>query len=242
MKSNNRIDKTGDDHAGIAELIPWYVKGTLSPGERQTVDRHLENCQRCRQTLAECETLAHTPVPIQAEWQPSSAHFNRLLAALDELEAVEKVESVASINAVPQKQAIKAGIAQRLKGYFSQTPAWMQWTLAVETLAIAGLISFLVIPHVPGLSSNQNFETLSNAEPANRQVANVVRVVFSAEMSVKDMSEVLQAAKAQIRQGPSAVGAFTLEVEKDQVPQALATLRAGKGVRLVLLLDQTSSE
>lgn len=242
MNSDNRIDKAGDEHAGIAELIPWYVKGTLSASERQMVSHHLENCEVCRQALAECRTLAKPPMAVQAEWQPSPAHFNRLLAALDELEAVEKTENVAPVISKPPKKATNPGVFHRLSRYLSQTPSWMRWTLAAETLAIAGLIGVLVLPNLPDLRGNQNFETLSNAEPGNRKVANVVRVVFAADMSIKEMSELLQAAKAQIRQGPSAVGAFTLEIEKDQVPQSMATLRANKAVRLVLLLDQAAGE
>lgn len=35
------------------ELLPWWVNGTLEEGERGEVRRHLQECERCRQALAE---------------------------------------------------------------------------------------------------------------------------------------------------------------------------------------------
>ncbi|HKV07643.1 MAG TPA: zf-HC2 domain-containing protein [Thermoanaerobaculia bacterium] len=35
------------------ELLPWLLNGTLEEGERREVRRHLEECERCREALAE---------------------------------------------------------------------------------------------------------------------------------------------------------------------------------------------
>jgi Putative zinc-finger len=240
MSMNERNNRSGNNHAEMAELIPWYVKGTLSADERKTIDSHLKSCEHCRQTLSECRTLAQKPASVQTEWQPSPAHFSRLMDALDVLEANEKAAPIALSNEIPSKTPKKPGIFQRLSGYFSQTPSLVRWTLAAETFAIAGIIGFMVLPHQLDPLKSTSFETLSNAESTDRKVANVVRVVFDADMSVKALSDLLKETKAQVRQGPSAVGAFTVEVAKDNVAQAMATFRANKNVRLVLLMDQTS--
>ncbi len=242
MNKIDRNQRPEDNHAEIAELIPWYVKGTLSADEYKSVSSHLESCELCQQTLVECKTIAQTPPMIQTEWKPSPVHFNRVLAALDELEANEKLDAVALSNEKPVKKPSKPGFFQRLAAYVSQTPALVRWTVAVETLAIAGIIGFLVLPNYISPYNTTGFETLSNAEPADTKVANVVRVVFNADMSVKELYDLLKEANAQIRQGPSAVGAFTVEVAKDNVPQAMAMFRSSKNVRLVLLMDQSSGE
>lgn len=39
------------DH--VAELLPWYLNGTLDEGEQGEVRVHLEGCARCRQALEE---------------------------------------------------------------------------------------------------------------------------------------------------------------------------------------------
>ncbi|MDZ7644333.1 MAG: zf-HC2 domain-containing protein [Woeseiaceae bacterium] len=38
-------------HDGIREILPWYVNGTLTPEEHGDVERHLENCNECRQDI-----------------------------------------------------------------------------------------------------------------------------------------------------------------------------------------------
>lgn len=242
MNKIDRNQRPEDNHAEIAGLIPWYAKGTLSEEEQEIVRRHLESCGHCRQTLSECQTMAQAPPTVQTEWKPSPAHFNRVLAALDELEANEKLPAVELSNEKPVKKQDKSGFFRRLAALVSQTPALVRWTVVVETLAIAGLIGFLVLPSQMGSLNRYGFETLSDGEPTDRKVANVVRIVFTGDMSVKDLSELLKETKAQIRQGPSAVGAFTVEVAKDNVPQAMATFRSSKDVRLVLLMDQSSVE
>lgn len=35
------------------ELLPWWVNGTLEEGESREVRRHLQECERCREALAE---------------------------------------------------------------------------------------------------------------------------------------------------------------------------------------------
>ncbi|HEX6861523.1 MAG TPA: zf-HC2 domain-containing protein [Thermoanaerobaculia bacterium] len=35
------------------ELLPWLLNGSLEEGERRAVRRHLEECERCREALAE---------------------------------------------------------------------------------------------------------------------------------------------------------------------------------------------
>jgi hypothetical protein len=244
MNKSDLNQRSQDNHAEIAELIPWYSKGTLSADEQGIVSGHLEDCERCRQALAECKTIAETSPSAETEWKPSSAHFNRVLAALDALEANEKPAVVALSNEKPveMKKPNKPGFFQRLVALISQTPALLRWTLAVETLAIAGIIGFLVLPNHISPFNTTGFETLSNAEPVDRKVANVVRVVFNADMSVKELSDLLKEAHAQVRQGPSTVGAFTVEVAKDNVPQSMETFRSNKNVRLVLLMDQSSGE
>ena len=48
---NDLNQRPQDNHAEIAELIPWYAKGTLSADEQGIVSDHLEHCDRCRQAL-----------------------------------------------------------------------------------------------------------------------------------------------------------------------------------------------
>lgn len=41
------------DCAHVAELLPWFLNGSLDAGERRAVEEHLESCEVCRRELAD---------------------------------------------------------------------------------------------------------------------------------------------------------------------------------------------
>ncbi|MDI3317053.1 MAG: zf-HC2 domain-containing protein [Bacillota bacterium] len=45
------VRKSREEEERIHELLPFYAAGTLSPAERQEVDRHLASCAACRREL-----------------------------------------------------------------------------------------------------------------------------------------------------------------------------------------------
>ena len=45
-------------HQRVAELVPWYVNGSLEPGERDLVARHADECSACRAELEQERRLA----------------------------------------------------------------------------------------------------------------------------------------------------------------------------------------
>lgn len=45
---------TADVHAEVAELLPWYVNGTLGIAERDRVLEHLQSCDDCREEVSLC--------------------------------------------------------------------------------------------------------------------------------------------------------------------------------------------
>ena len=40
-----------DEHGEVAELLPWYVNGTLPDAGRLRVEKHVRTCEPCRQDL-----------------------------------------------------------------------------------------------------------------------------------------------------------------------------------------------
>ena len=64
------------------DLLPWYVNGTLSRGERQIVESHLQTCERCRQEVAWLQNL-RTQVKADAVRSPGEFGLNRLLREVD---------------------------------------------------------------------------------------------------------------------------------------------------------------
>jgi Putative zinc-finger len=224
---NNTISSY--DHDELINLIPGYVKGKLSADEQATVKQHLADCESCRQEVSNCKALANSLPKSAVSWQPSAAHFAKILAEVDKLEAVENL--VKTTNTVAN-----AGFFQRIRQLVAQTPSPIRWTLAAESLAFAMLLAVMVLPGISKLNQAQSgaFGTLSNAEIPASSSGQLLRVVFSDELTAKELSDLLLQTRAQIRQGPTLIGAYTVEIPAGDTAQVEATLKAHPKVKLVL--------
>jgi Putative zinc-finger len=212
-------------YADLEGLVPGYVKGTLTPDESAALKRHLLECGMCRNEIPHCEFLAgHLPSATET-WKPSSAHFAKILSEVDKLESATKKPKKSRL-------AILTGLFRRINSYLALTPRQVRWTLAFETMALAWLALFVVLPLNPNSIAGMTYETLSNTEtPATTQGLSV-RLMFTEGMTTRELFKLLKHAKAQIRQGPSAVGNYTVEVAAEDARKSLATLRAHPKVRL----------
>ncbi len=206
------------NHDELFNLIPWYVKGKLTTHEKTAVEQHLSGCESCRQEVSNCQALSDLLPKATESWQPSAAHFAGILANLDKLESAEKLEQ-------PTQIVSKSGLFQKIQQIFVQTPRPVRWTLMTESLAFAALVAFIVLPgHIP---TNQigTFETLSTVEQPATIKGRLIRLVFSEDITIRELSDLLGKAKAQIRQGPSEVGSFVVEVALNDEQQSLSLLQ-----------------
>jgi len=85
-------------HELSAELLPWYVNGTLNPAEQALVARHLPACTECRLALEHYRKLgASCPAYTDKEdWRPAAAHFARILQNIDAQENKTATEPLTS--------------------------------------------------------------------------------------------------------------------------------------------------
>lgn len=218
-----------DDHSELIGLIPWYAKGTLSAQEHALVKQHLATCGVCRQELAKCEALANSVPASTVIWKPTAVHFSGILAEVDKLEAAS-TQPEKLINAISTP---RSGFFQHLANWFQQTPTPVRWTLAVESLAIAMLALLIVLPLQPQPEMGGIFETLSNGEKPIKSGGALIRLSLANDMTTKELADLLIQAHAQIRQGPSAVGSYTVVLSSEDSTQSLALLRSHPKVRLV---------
>ncbi len=226
-RQDNKISSY--DHDELINLIPWYVKGKLTANENAAVKQHLDDCESCRQEVSRCQALAGS-LPKPAEpWKPSAAHFAEILVGVDKLEAAEKLNS--SDITVP-----KVGFFDRVRQLLAQTPRPVRWTLAAETLAFA-ILAVVLLPGQLNIAKTGTFETLSNAETPTSSSGLMLRLVISDDMTAKELSELLLQTNAQIRQGPSEIGVYTLEIPAGDAAKAQSTLRAHPKVRLALPVE-----
>lgn len=223
-----------DIHLKIRQLLPWYATSSLPAEEVKQVQTHLSECAECREELADCQVLAAHPPTETEVWSPSPAHFADIMSRIDALEGVAEVK---------QKQHGRpTGFLRRLIDSFGAMPRPYRWAFALETAACFGLMLALVGPYVKTLGESGAYQTLSSGEAALTANGALVRVLFADDLTTGELAQLLKLCQCQVRQGPSAVGSFVLEVPTGQDDNALAMLRANPKVRLAQPIDNRPAE
>jgi hypothetical protein len=236
----NQVEETlGNSHSDLVRLIPWYVKGTLPRKDQILMEQHLAECELCQQEVLSCSALSDSLPTTTESWKPSAAHFAGIMAEVDKLEEVAvKPEQSFSVS----KPKSKPSFLRYLSDWLAQTPNPIRWTLAFETLAVAAFALLVVLPVQPKSGSEGVFETLSNAEsPAHKSGASI-RLVFADDLTTKELTELMKQAKAQIQQGPSAVGSYTVTVSSADATQALVTFRNHPKIRLAQPIEPRTTD
>jgi anti-sigma factor RsiW len=74
-------------HAKIADMLPWYVNGTLPEKDRAAVEHEIETCPECAAELESLKALQQRMLDVEAgALGPSQFLFNRTIASIEELE------------------------------------------------------------------------------------------------------------------------------------------------------------
>ena len=223
MSNPSDAERTNTQHARLTDLLPWYVNGTLDKVDRADVESHLKVCAICRAELSRCQALKEHLPEIKA-WKPSATHFSKILDQVEELESPGP-RNLDSFSSKPN------GIKARLRQWLGASPRPVCWTLGLESAALAALFVISMLPNGVFRQSETPFETLSDAETAKHSGARI-RLVFAPELSEAEMRALLHKTEAQLREGPSVVGAYTVEVEPQKLDAALGVFRAHPKVRL----------
>jgi Putative zinc-finger len=208
-----KADHTHDEHAEIADLIPWYVNGTLGLLERQKVDLHLARCPACGDDLSMerriYEGMAAAP-PV--EYMPA-ASLKRLLTHIDGLaEVTPRAEPVAAPRmrqAMPWKGLAAAALVLVVVTAVSQTDRW----------------AFIRAPEL-----QPRYHTVTSSLP--RPPDEVIRAVFSPTLTLVDLQVILDESHLKIISGPTEAGVYSLaSTSPGSVSELLAALRRNPGVR-----------
>ncbi|HTS54149.1 MAG TPA: zf-HC2 domain-containing protein [Burkholderiales bacterium] len=199
-------------HREAAELLPWLVNGTLDGSERERVERHVAQCVACRRDLEAARAL-HAAVASEERDPAVADGLARLRARLSEEEAGLGV----------------ARLWRSLAEGWHRAPAWARGALAAQLALVLVLACALAVPLLPGRSAPSLYHTLGDAPPVTFRRHALV-VVFRGERSEQEIRRLLLRADARIVDGPSSVGAYTVEVPDGRQQAALALLRTDPGV------------
>lgn len=188
-----------DEHDRAQMLLPWYVNGTLEPGDAALFEAHLGACDECRADLAANRALrelyAGTPMPGKPE----------------------RPAVLASVGRAPQ--AARRPVAT--------------WTRATQfALAAAAAVALIVV--VAPRADSGEYRLLGSDAPA--QAGNAI-VLFSPDTAARDLRAALERTGARLVGGPTASGAYIVQVPEQRRSQALADLRALPQVVLAEPID-----
>ncbi len=195
------------EHQDMQALLPWYAAGSLADSEAERVQRHLRDCPGCRAELAWQRRLIETAAPLPAALDQERA-LACLMARLDEAPL-----------AVAKPSRFGAAMLDWLRG----PGDWKGWAIAAQALVIVVLAARMLPAAAP-----PEYQALGSAPAATPDVL----VVFKPDAGVQDVQRLLKTSGAQLVGGPTASGAWLLDVDAGRRSAVLAALRADPAVAL----------
>lgn len=206
------------EHQAISTLIPWYVNGSIAENERQRVDAHLSLCADCRSDLAlERSVYQGMRAETAVEYMPAVS-LKRLQARLDGIDAAASVDLPAALPV-------------------AQTPgrAAVPWhgALAASIAVMAVALSLLAADRwlqARARTTRPDYYTVTTAVP--RSPGEVIRAVFSPNITLVELQALLDEAQLRIVSGPTEAGVYSLAANSRRpVNSSLALLRGHAKVR-----------
>jgi len=179
-----------------ALLLPWYLSGELSDGERASVEAHLSGCQACREELASLAALrTSTRAMIESASPPSPRVRNEVLSRIRGRAATGpssggSLDQLArwSRDLLAPKWAPTFAVLLILAQLGTLTSLWMH-SRTPAPLAPGGLLPRALAPSTVRL-----------------------RIVFNPSASARDIQEGIRSLQGHIVDGPAADGAYVVEL------------------------------
>ncbi len=199
------------NHKNTWDLIPWIANGTAADNERDAAQRHLRDCQACRDELEAQRKLQQTMrVPPAIEAMPHGS-LQKLWERID---------------AEPE-EAPGTAIGSRMVRA-SRLTGWLAAAVVLQALLL-GILSVALLKNPR--ATDAAYRTVSSQSEAPR--APSVRAVFSPSMTLGELQALLERTQLRIVNGPSADGVYTLATlaATTDTQQALLALRAHPAVQ-----------
>lgn len=218
-------------HQQAVQVLPWFVNGTLTAQEHAAVEAHVRDCLRCRSELEQLnrwqgefsQTMHERPVP-------SAVASNRAAALI--------ARAAASNESVPPHESERTPRpARQRRPAFDTIAAWVavpsRWltaapraaAIAIAMLLAAGVLTWSLVPRTPDTA---DFRTLTT--PDSLPAGQYLRIALHPQSEAGSLDRLLRESGLTIVAGPSEHGVYTLALNNDEWPQAVATLEADPAV------------
>lgn len=196
-----------------ALLMPWYASGSLPEHERRDVEAHLRTCAACR---AELESVGvfrqHTRDLFESQPFPEQRIHDAVIARLN--------DEISRNNRTSGRRSFVETFLQGL-----MRPSWAP-AIAVALIVVqAGAIAWLSYERS---QTTPQITTRGIAPAAAR-----IRIVFNPGATEQDIRSALQTLGGRIVDGPTADGAYIVElpaIAPTELSQRLRALRERPGL------------
>lgn len=214
----NVIWLQGNQHRQTQSVLPWYVTGRLDAAERAMVEDHLADCEVCR-------------ADVQAERE--AAALIRNLPFNIGANCGETIRRVPA-QRPPRSRSSFRQRAGRTIGQLLARPGKLGW-LATGQLLVIGLIAVLAMPRVVPA----DYHTLG--AQSVRAPGNVI-VIFRPDTREQEFRSMLIDSRARLVDGPTASGAYVLQVSDAERDAIVAGLKMRKSIVLAQPIDAGPSQ
>jgi Putative zinc-finger len=201
MTQSGRIP---DTHAEAWALLPFLANGRIAPEDREWVELHVHSCDECRCELDDQRSLVNhmraSDVPFDTSEHRS---FSKLWTRIEAAEAALPPEQDLAVRETPA--------APR------RNVRWLAAAVVVQAVGLALL-------GVTALNSSEDFRTVTSSEM--RHAGPAVRLVFTADASIADVTEILGRHQLEMVAGPRGAGVFTAALPAQRDGAAAETIAA----------------
>ena len=201
------------NHEEAKELLPWYAAGSLDPEEAQQVAELVEKSEELSQELVQLRLVEDAISDVgdeEPQFRPEMIQ-----------EALQQIDEIEANKVVPITWNKK--LKEAANDYLNR----LQWdvTPAFAKVAVIGQLALVALFSVALLSNHsgeQEATTLSGGS-AVIDSQQQVNLAFNEGVTEIDLRQYLNSLNAQIVAGPSALGIYTIAVDKSLDIQLMLT-------------------
>lgn len=219
------------------ELLPWYLNGTLEPGELAEVRRHLTACESCRAALAETaqagalfsqeNTAQHIPAPdlVALAW---GEHPSGIDPAAAEEHLASCAECAAELELVRMSRRLEeegnVAVFPAARPRTAPSQSYRGWRAAAIAASLAGLVAAggwfqtatqprqpeqaVVRPAAPPPGS---MAPVPQPQATPVTGSNMASELAMLRQRVKELSDTADGLQSQVRKGQEQVAHLTAE-------------------------------
>lgn len=216
----------------VCLLLPWHVAGTLEASDQALVERHLAHCERCCAALA-LERKFVIGYRVSSDGDTVDSGWQALISQLD----VTGSRTETTIPVLPPRSARRDRRRWAMPLRVPSKPSTLRWVIGCQFAALLALGSIIALPH----EREGAYRALGDASVDRAREGNTL-AMFRPDLSEALLRRALTRSGARVVDGPTAAGAYVLNVPGGAIGSQLVTLRAQAGVTMAEPIGEGTTE